>query len=62
MGKLKQKFVVNEKGKRVSVIIDVAEYDRMLAELESIRAYDRAKAVGEEAVPLDETVDDTRRR
>ena len=59
MPRLKQKFVVNEKGKRVSVILDMSEYERILGdleELESIRAYDRAKASGEEAVPFDEAV------
>lgn len=41
------RYVVDENGKRVSVILPVEEYERLieaLEELEDIRAYDEAKA------------------
>jgi PHD/YefM family antitoxin component YafN of YafNO toxin-antitoxin module len=41
------RYVVDENGKRVSVILDIEEYERLLEELEEledIRAYDEAKA------------------
>jgi PHD/YefM family antitoxin component YafN of YafNO toxin-antitoxin module len=43
---IKERYVVDEKGKRVGVLIDPKAYERILAaleELESIRAYDAAK-------------------
>ena len=53
------KYVVNEKGTRVSVILDVKAYRKMLEEieeLESIRAYDAARASGGEVVPFERAV------
>jgi PHD/YefM family antitoxin component YafN of YafNO toxin-antitoxin module len=54
------RYVVDENGKRVSVILPVEEYERMLEELEELedlRLYDEAKAEiereGSEVVPLD---------
>lgn len=52
-------YVVNEQGVRVGVLLDIEEYQRLLAELEeleSIRAYDIAKASGDEAIPFEEAV------
>ena len=43
-------YIVDENGKRVSVILPVEEYERMVEELEdyedilAVQAYDRAKA------------------
>lgn len=40
-------YIVDETGKRVSVVLPVEEYERLLEEaeeLEDIRAYDEAKA------------------
>ncbi len=54
------RYVVDENGKRVSVILPVEEYERLLEELEEledIRLYDEAKAEiereGSEVVPLE---------
>ena len=41
------RYVVDENGMRVGVLLDIKEYERMveeLEELEDIRAYDEAKA------------------
>ena len=53
-------YAVDENGKRVSVILPVEEYERLLEELEEledIRLYDEAKAEiereGSEVVPLE---------
>jgi len=64
MNKPKEKFVVDEEGHRVGVVLEIGDYERMLAEieeLESIRAYDAAKADRDEAIPFDRAVDDIRR-
>lgn len=53
------RYIVNDQGEKVSVVLDIAEYDRVMAELEeleSIRAYDRAKASGDEAVDFEQAV------
>lgn len=44
---IRERYVVDEKGHRVGVLLDIGDYRRVLAELEeleSIRAYDAAKA------------------
>jgi hypothetical protein len=55
----KEQYVVDAKGNRVGVLLDIAAYRELLAELEeleSIRAYDAAKASGDEAVPFEQAV------
>ncbi len=59
MTTLKERFVVDEKGERVGVMLDMEDYRKVLAELEeleSIRAYDAAKSSGDEAIPFDQAV------
>ncbi len=49
-------YIVNEQGQKTGVILDMAEYLKMLEaveELEAIKAYDSAKAEGGEAIPFD---------
>ncbi|MBI2831635.1 MAG: hypothetical protein HYX79_05185 [Chloroflexi bacterium] len=55
----KEKYVVDEKGKTVSVVLDIKAYHKLMAELEeldAIRAYDAAKASGDETVPFEQAV------
>ncbi len=50
------RYVLADKGKAVSVLLDIKAYRKMLAELEeleTIRAYDAAKASGDETVPFE---------
>jgi len=57
MGSFKEHYVVDEQGNRVAVFLEISEYRKLLAELEeleSIRAFDAAKASGEEAIPFEE--------
>jgi hypothetical protein len=54
---LKERFIVDENGQRVGVLRDIEAYRQLLEEveeLEAIRAYDAAKASGDEAVPLEQ--------
>ena len=54
-----EKYIVDEKGQRVAVLIGMEDYQNLLAELEeleSIRAYDAAKVSGSDAIPFDEAV------
>jgi len=53
------KYVTDDVGTRVGVLIGIDEYHRMLEdeeELASIRAYDVAKASGDEAIPFEQAV------
>jgi len=59
MRAIKERYLVDEKGNRVGVFLDVDDYRRLLEELEeleSIRAYDAAKASGDEAIPFAQAV------
>ncbi len=57
----KESFVVDEGGRQIGVLLDIQDYQRLIEcreELESIRAYDAAKASGEEPVPFEQAVAD----
>jgi hypothetical protein len=56
---LKKRFIVDENGKRIGVLLDLEDYHRLLEELEeleAIRAYDAAKASGDEVLPLEQAL------
>ncbi len=53
------RYIVDTNGNRVEVVIDITEYRRLLdalEELESLRAYDAAKASGDEAIPFEQAI------
>ena len=55
MDELKERYIVDNNGTRVAVILEIEDYHKLLEELEeleSIRAYDVAKASEDEAVPF----------
>ena len=59
MSTLKERYVVDENGNRLGVLLDLEEYRELLEqleELESIRAYDAAKASDDEAIPFEQAV------
>jgi hypothetical protein len=59
MSKLKERYVVDDQGNRISVVLDVADYQKLLDELEEfecVRAYDTAKASGDQAIPFEQPV------
>jgi PHD/YefM family antitoxin component YafN of YafNO toxin-antitoxin module len=59
-----ERFVVDEAGNRVAVLLELAEYQSMLEdleELESIRAYDIAKASGEKPIPFEQAIQEIER-
>jgi len=64
MGSIKGRYIVDEKGNRVGVLLDWDDYRRLLEaleELESIKAYDAAKASGEEPIPFDKAIEEIER-
>ena len=59
MSTLKQRFIVDENGQCVGALLDIEDYRQLLEdveELEAIRAYDVAKASGDEVVPLEQAL------
>ncbi len=59
MDKFRENFVIDDKGNPIGVILDIGEYRKLLEdleELESIRAYDAAKASKDEAIPFEQAV------
>jgi hypothetical protein len=50
------KFIKNKKGQKVSVVLDIREYEKLIEdaeELEAIRAYDSAKEEGGTPIPYE---------
>ena len=59
MLQLKERFIVDENGQRIGVLLDIEDYQRLLEELEeldAIRAYDAAKASGDEVLALEQAL------
>jgi PHD/YefM family antitoxin component YafN of YafNO toxin-antitoxin module len=59
-----ERFLIDEEGHRVGVLLDIADYERLLEELEeldAIRAYDAAKASGDEAIPFEQALQEIQR-
>jgi hypothetical protein len=59
-----ERFLVDEEGHRLGVVLDMTEYRMILEELEeleSIRAYDTAKAGDDEAIPFEQALGEIQR-
>ncbi|MBF0458160.1 MAG: hypothetical protein HQK99_09725 [Nitrospirae bacterium] len=59
MSILSEQFIIDDKGNRTGVIFSIEDYEKLLKEfeeLECIRAYDAAKASGDEVIPLDQAL------
>ncbi len=57
---IQAQYIVDGKGKRVSVILPVKDYEKMLEkmeELEDIRMYDEVKAKNEGSILLDDYIE-----
>jgi hypothetical protein len=53
------RYVIDEQGNRVEVVIHIEEYRRLLdalEELDALRAFDAAKASGDEAIPFEQAI------
>jgi len=61
----REQYVVDQEGKRTAVLLDVEYYEQLVAaleEVESIRAYDEAKASNDEVIPFDQATDEIERQ
>lgn len=60
----KERYVVDEKGNRIAVLLDLEDWHKLLEELEeleTLRAYDAAKASGDESIPFEQAVNEIER-
>lgn len=61
---LKKHYLVDEKGKKNGVLLDIKDYRKILhelEELESIRAYDAAKSSEDEIISFEKAVNEIER-
>ena len=61
---VKEQYITDENGRRVSVVLEISAYQKLLEELEeleSIRAYDQAKSRDDEAIPFEQAVEEIER-
>jgi hypothetical protein len=55
----KRNYIRDRQGRRIGVVLPLAEYEKLLADLEkldSIRAYDEALASGDEVIPFQQAI------
>lgn len=58
-------FITDKKGKKLSVVLSIAEYQKMLdglEELEDIRLYDLVKAKKEKSIPFNQYLQQRRKK
>lgn len=56
---LREKYITDEKGNRIGVLLDIEEYQRLLdesEELEAIRAYDLAISEHDKEIPFEKAI------
>ena len=61
----REQYVVDQNGDRTAVLIDVTYYQELRAaldEIESIRAFDEAKASGDEVIPFAQATEEIERQ
>jgi hypothetical protein len=61
----REQYVVDQDGNRTAVLVDVNYYHELVAaldEIESIRAFDEAKASGDEVIPFAQATDEIERQ
>ena len=59
MVKFSEKQVTDENGNRIAVLLDIADYQKLLEELEeldAIRAYDAAKEFNDQVIPFEQAM------
>ncbi len=56
---LGQKYVIDNQGNPIAVLLDIEEYQKLLEELEeleAIRAYDLATSIDDEEIPFEQAI------
>ena len=61
MNNFSEKYLVDKNGEQIAVVLDLADYKKLLEELEeldALRAYDKAKASEDEIIPFDQAINE----
>ena len=56
---VKEQYIIDESDQRVSVVLEIGAYQKLLEELEeleSLRAYDQAKSKDDATIPFEQAV------
>lgn len=59
MDSLQERYLTDDQGNRIGVLLDIAAYRQLLdklEELESLYAFDQAEASEDEAIPLEQAI------
>jgi hypothetical protein len=59
-----KRYVTDRRGQKIAVVLTIKDYKKILSdieELESIRAYDAAKASEDEAIPFQQAMQEIER-
>ena len=59
MFRIRERTVVDEKGRKVSVLLNIRDYKRLLEyleEIEDVIAYDKAKMSRNEVIPFEQAI------
>ena len=59
--KLKERYITDEQGNRIGVLLDIEEYQKLLEEseeLDAIRAYDLAVSGEDDEIPFEVAIAD----
>jgi PHD/YefM family antitoxin component YafN of YafNO toxin-antitoxin module len=65
MVSLNENFVIDKKGHKVGVFLDIKTYAHLveeIEELEDIRAFDEAKAAKDQAIPFEQAIREIERK
>jgi hypothetical protein len=57
------RFLTNEKGEKIAVVISIEEYEKLLEqldELDDVRAFDDTQASDEGSIPFDQAISETK--
>ena len=61
MMKIKEKFITDKKGRKISVILPIKDYRNLLdqlEELEEIKLFDQLKSQNEELIPFEQAIEE----
>ncbi len=53
---MQEQYLTDREGKRVGVVLDLEQFQRIVEELEDIRVYDAAMASVDEVIPFNQAI------
>jgi PHD/YefM family antitoxin component YafN of YafNO toxin-antitoxin module len=65
MGAINERYLTDEQGNRVAVVLNLEEYNKILEELEELddlRAFDEAKSLREQPILIEQAIAEIERK